>query len=233
MTLSRRTVLLLTVLLLPGAAAQAGEPPYLTAAQLDLTPFLPPPIVAGSTEDKMELEAVIAAQKSASPERIKLADADAEESVFDMFTRTFGPAFTPGNLPRATIFFARIGDSEDETVDPIKKRFGRVRPFLADPEHIKPLIKSAKSPAYPSGHTTRVTMIAIILSDMLPEKRDAIWRRAAEYAESRVIGGMHYPQDLDGGRRAGTAMAATMYTMPAFRADFEVAKAEVRKALGL
>ena len=44
---------------------------------------------------------------------------------------------------------------------------------------------------------------------------------------------MHYPQDLDGGRRAGTAMAATMYTTPAFRADFEVAKAEVRKALGL
>src|SRR5262249_31401829 len=163
--------------------------------------------------------AVIAAQKSASPERIKLADADAEESVFDMFTRTFGPAFAPANLPKATIFFARIGDSEDETVDPIKKSFARVRPFLADPEHIKPLIKSTKSPAYPSGHTTRVTMIAIILSDMLPEKRDAIWRRAAEYAESRVIGGMHYPQDLDGGRRAGTAMAATLYTMPAFRAD--------------
>ncbi len=29
--------------------------------------------------------------------------------------------------------FARIGESEDATVDPVKPFFGRVRPFLADP----------------------------------------------------------------------------------------------------
>ena len=132
----------------------------------------------------------------------------------------------------SVFFFARVGDSEDATVDPVKAAFGRIRPFLSNPE-IKPLTKKTSSGAYPSGHTTRVNMVAIILTSMLPEKRAVIWERAEEYAQSRVIGGMHYPNDLEGGRRAGTAMAVLLFQDAAFRADFDVAKAEIRHALGL
>jgi acid phosphatase (class A) len=212
--------------------AAAAEPPFLTARQLDLTRILPTPIANGSPQALAEEQAVIAAQKAASPERIALAAADANETVYDMFTRTLGPAFVPENMPRAAVFFGRVGDSEDETVDPVKKIYGRTRPFLANPD-IKPLVKQSKSGAYPSGHTTRVTLMAIVLGDMLPEKRPLLWARAAEYADSRVIGGMHYPNDLAAGRMAGVAMAMAMQADPQFRAEFELAKAEVRKALGL
>ena len=75
-------------------------------------------------------------------------------------------------------------------------------------------------------------MMAAVLSSMLPEKRAAIYERANDYALSRVIGGMHYPNNLEAGRRAGTAMAATLLASPTFKTDFEAAKAEVRKALG-
>ncbi len=220
------------LLLLPLAVpCQAAEPvPYVTAKQIDLGIILPPPVVAGTPQDQAEQAAAIAAQKAAPPERIALAVADAQESVFDMFTRTLGADFTAARLPQASVFFERVGASEDATVDPAKKLFGRVRPFLANPE-IKPLVPQSKSGAYPSGHTTRVTMTAIILASMLPEKRDAIWARAAEYAESRVISGMHYPNDLEGGRRAGTAMAAVMFTDPGFQADYQVAKAEIHAAI--
>jgi acid phosphatase (class A) len=231
MNLTRR-ILLAAAFLLPALPSLAGDPPYLSAKQLDLRIMLPPPVAAGSVQDKADQDAVIAAQKSASPERIALAAADAEESVFDMFARTLGPVFTPANLPKASVFFTRVGDSEDEVVDPAKPFFGRVRPFLANPEAIKPLVKPSKSGAYPSGHTTRVTAMAIILADMLPEKKDIIWARADEYAQSRVIGGMHHPTDLEAGRRAGTAMAAVMFADPAFRTDYEVVKGEVRKAMG-
>jgi acid phosphatase (class A) len=220
-------------MLLVAAPAMAGEPPYLTAAKLDVRIMLPPAVVAGSAQDKAEQEAVIAAQKAASPERIKLAAADADETIYDMFARTLGAGFAKANMPKADVFFERAGESEDEVVDPAKPFYGRVRPYLANPEAIKPLVKASKSGAYPSGHTTRVTMMAVIMTAMLPEKRDAIWARAEEYAQSRVIGGMHYPNDLEGGKKVGTAMAAVMFADPAFRADFEVAKGEVRKALGL
>jgi acid phosphatase (class A) len=225
-----RTLPLLIVLLLFAGAAAAQ--PYLTAKQLDLLHYLPPPVANGSEADRAAQAVVIAAQKAASPERIALAAADAEESVFAMFTRTLGADFVPANLPKSAAFFARVGDSEDETVDPVKKFYGRTRPFLANPE-IKALVKPSKSGAYPSGHTSRVTLMATVLSTMAPELRAVLWTRAAEYAESRVIGGMHYPQDLDGGERAGAAMAATMFADPTFRADFEVARIEVRRVLKL
>jgi acid phosphatase (class A) len=232
--ISRRSLALATAatLLFTVPAFADGLPPYLGPKQLDLTIMLPPPPPSGSAMQASEIQAVIAIQKNASPERIKLAIADAKETVFDMYTRTFGDKFAAANLPKATPFFERVTESEDDTVDPAKKFFARVRPFLASSE-IKDLVPASKSGSWPSGHTTRVTMVAIVLSAMLPEKRDMIWARADEYAESRIIGGMHYPSDIDAGHRAGTAMAAAMFTDAAFKADFDVAKAEVRKALGL
>ena len=212
--------------------AMAAPVPYLTAEKLDLTLLLPHPPPTGGAEEKAEIEAVIAAQRSASPERIALGARDADEDVFTIFGNVMGPSFAPANLPIATTFFARVGESEDQTVDPAKKKFARLRPWMVSSE-IKVLGPSTKSGAWPSGHSTRSTMEAIILAAMVPEKREAIWARQAEYAQSRVIIGMHYPLDLVAGGRAGTAMATAMFADPAFRADFESAKADVRKALGL
>jgi acid phosphatase (class A) len=62
---------------------------------------------------------------------------------------------------------SRIGDSEDDTLDAAKPFFGRVRPWIANPE-VKAIAKRTKSGSSPSGHTTRVTIDAITLSAMLP-----------------------------------------------------------------
>jgi len=210
----------------------AAEKPYLTQKQLDIIPFLPTPIANGSADDRAQQTLVIAAQKAATPERIALANSDAEETVYAMFSTVLGADFKPANLPLFTSMFERMGETEDAVVDPVKAYFGRTRPFLNNPD-IKPLVKPSKSGSYPSGHTSRSTMMAIVLSSMLPEKRAALFVRANEYAESRVIGGMHYPNDLDAGRRAGSAMAATLLASPTFNTDFEAARAEVRKVLGL
>lgn len=226
-----KRVLVALILALPLPAA-AGPAPYLTAEKLDLSVLLPPPPPAGGAVEKAEIEAVVAVQRAASPERIALAVHDAEEDVFTIFGSAMGSAFAPAALPVASVFFARVGESEDQTVDPAKKKFARVRPWMASNE-VKALGPTSKSGSWPSGHTTRSTLEAIILAAMVPEKRDAIWARQAEYAQSRVIIGVHYPLDLVAGGRAGTAMAGAMFADPAFRADFELAKADVRKALGL
>ena len=227
----KRRILLACALALSFQAI-AGESPYLTHKQLDIIPFLPTPVANGSAEDKAQQMWVLEAQKAATPERIALAKRDAEETVFAMFSSVLGANFKPENLPFFTVVFARIGDTEDAVVDPVKAYFGRIRPFLNNPE-IKPLVPPSKSGSYPSGHTSRSTMMAIVLSSMLPEKRAALFERANDYAQSRVIGGMHYPNDLDAGRRAGSAMAATLLASPTFNTDYEAARAELRKVLGL
>ena len=221
--------LMLVTLCVP---VHAAEKPYLTHDQLNIIPYLPKPVANGSEEDKAQQVMVIAIQKSASAERIALANSDSEETVYAMFGRVLGDRFKPETLPLTTKLFERLGETEDAVVDPVKAHFGRIRPFLNNPE-IKANVKPSKSGAYPSGHTSRSKMMAIILGMMVPEYHDAIFARAEDYAFSRIVGGMHYPNDLDGGRLAGTAMAATVLADAQFRQDMQAAQAELRKVLGL
>ena len=122
-------------LLLATPVLAADPPPYLTPSQLDLTIMLPPPPAAGSALEESELSAVVAIQKNASADRIALANSDANETVFDMYTRTFGSQFTPDKLPKATVFFLRALNSEDDVTAPAKTFFARTRPVPGRRRH--------------------------------------------------------------------------------------------------
>lgn len=225
MKLARR--LLVVLALLAALPALAREPPYLTAQDLDLVSILPPPVV-----DRAQEDLVLAAQKAATPERIEQARRDVDESIDTAFGAVLGETLDARSLPATTRLFARLGETEEAVVAPTKTAFKRVRPYLSNPE-IKALVRPSVSGSYPSGHTTFVTVAAIMVATMVPEKRDAIWQRAGDYAESRVVGGMHYPNDLLGGRLAGTAIAAAVQGRPEFKADFDAARRELRQYLGL
>lgn len=232
----RRSVLLLALLAaLPlslAHPASAREALYLGAAELDLVSILPPPVTAGSAADREQLAVVLRAQQAASPERIEQAKRDAKESIDVLFGALFGKALDARALPATTRLFARLEESEGAVVGPAKTAFGRVRPYLSNPE-IKALVRPSTSGAYPSGHTTYAAVAAILVGDMVPEKRPQLFERAADYAWSRVIAGMHYPNDLDGGRLAGTALVVALRDRPAFKADYEAARRELRAFLGL
>lgn len=225
------TALVATLIATSATPSFAAEP-YVTAKMLDLTVLVPPPPAKGSDADKLDMMAVLAAQANASDARKAQALADSDEVVFFVFSSVMGDKFDAANMPKVAKLFERIAESEADTLDAAKPIFGRVRPWLASPE-VKAIAKPTKSGSYPSGHTTLVTIDAIILSAMLPEKKEAIWARAGDYAESRVIGGMHYPTDILAGGRTGTAMATVMLQDPAFKADFVAAKAEMRAAMGM
>jgi acid phosphatase (class A) len=75
--------------------------------------------------------------------------------------------------------------------------------------------------------------MGIVLSNMVPEKRAEIMARAAEYAHNRIVGGIHYPSDIEAGRITGTVIAAKLQTQDDFNAGFTAARAELRGVLGL
>ncbi len=231
MIVARRILLASAIVAAFSLPALAADP-YITGKMMDLTVLVPPPPAKGSAEDKADMQAVLDAQAKASDVRKALALADSDETVYVMFTSVFGDKFNAAATPKAAKLFERIGDSEDDTLDAAKPFFGRIRPWIANTD-VKAIAKPTKSGSYPSGHTTRVTIDAIMMAAMVPEKKTQIWARADEYAESRIVGGMHYPTDVAAGLRTGTAMAAVMLQDPAFKADFDAAKIEVRAALGL
>lgn len=172
------------------------------------------------------------AQRAATPDRIEQAKRDVDESPDTMFGAVLGKPIDEKQLPATSRLFARMRSTEDELTGPAKKAFKRVRPYLSSSE-IRPLVRPSVSGSYPSGHTTNATLAAIVMGNIVPEKRDAIWVRAADYSQSRVVGGMHYPNDLLGGKLAGTAIAVALQSRPEFKADFDAAKRELRQYLQL
>jgi acid phosphatase (class A) len=68
---------------------------------------------------------------------------------------------------------------------------------------------------------------------MVPEKAAALFARGREAGDNRLVLGAHYPTDVEAGRLLATAVATALFQNPAFLKDFEEARAEVRKALGL
>jgi acid phosphatase (class A) len=143
-----------------------------------------------------------------------------------------GPNFRSDGLPFTTQFFAHVyGDGNAATLA-AKSYFKRQRPFVVDPG-IKIIVDQKPDFSYPSNHSTFGYEIAILLADMVPEKAAAIFERAADYGHNRVIAGVHFPTDVEGGRIAASVIDNALLHNARFMIDFERAKSEVRAALGL
>ena len=88
----------------------------------------------------------------------------------------------------------------------------------------------AASGSYPSGHAALGWAWALVLTEMAPERADAILARGMAYGESRVICGVHYSSDVEAGRLVGAVLVARLKADPAFQADFAVAARELAQA---
>lgn len=87
--------------------------------------------------------------------------------------------------------------------------------------------------SYPSGHAALGAVCAILLADVVPEKRSELFARARQYGESRLIVGAHFPSDVEAGRVAGTLGAALLMQNPTFQRQFAERRLELRAALKL
>jgi acid phosphatase (class A) len=219
------------LLLLPVGGAWAKGDYYVSPNEVDLDDILPPPPPPDSAAQTADMKAVMDAQNARSSKDIQQAMADFKKSIF-RFQDVLGPNFTPANLPYTNAFFRRILGDDEKIVSDAKDFFARPRPFITNVD-VNPIMLRPGGGGYPSGHSTFAYVAAVIMSMMVPEKRDAIFARADQFEQMRVISGEHYPTDVAAGRIAGAVIANTMIHSPKFMADFAISKAEVRKALAL
>ena len=211
-------------------SSQSG---YVDAKALDLGRLLPPGPANDSAVTRAELDLMLKIQERRTPAEAARAKADAEVSIY-RFADALGntPGFEAKNLPLTQALFKRVLATEGDMVGPGKDYFGRPRPFVLEPR-LTPVIAKPMNPSYPSGHTTWARAVGLILADMIPERRPQILARADEYAFNRVVAGVHYPSDVEGGKLAGTALAALLFASPPFVSDYAGARSELRRVLGL
>jgi len=211
-------------------ACTAAQARYLDRLHFDFVHILAPPPAPQSPAGQADIAAVLEAQAARTDAGVKAAQADDALSPF-RFADVMGPGFTPENLPFAAAFLMDVGREANQAIGAAKGHFNRPRPFVADPR-VMPVVNAANE-SYPSGTATFAYTVAILLADMAEEKAPAIFARAATYGHNRVVAGVHYPTDIEGGRIAGSVIDSALLNDAAFMADFAQARAEVRRAVGL
>ena len=225
---------LMTASVAYGEPSQATEAHFLDPHQVDLGALLAPPPAPDSAQQQVDLAKVLDVQRTRTHEQVVHAEADVTKSVF-RFADVLGPEFSEANLPKTTVLFQMAQNDAALIARQGKDHFRRARPYIAssDVHPTVPINPKDANESYPSGHATVGYMTAILLAQMVPEKRDALFARGREYGENRVIDGVHYPSDVEAGRIDGTLVAAALMNDPAFQKAFADARAEVRHALSL
>jgi acid phosphatase (class A) len=207
------------------AASPAG---FGVADKIDYVKVLPAPPVAGSRAAAADLAAVRQAQVDRTEEQIawaKLVDGDV---IFNQAS-VLGPWFAAERLPRTTEFFKKL-EADIRAVDgAAKKPFLRPRPMTLDPS-IKPCVRLPTSTSYPSGSAVQSYVWAELLADAVPAKRLDLGARARRAALSRVVGGVHFPSDVESGKTLAAAVVAELKRNPAFREEWAAVRTEIAAA---
>ncbi|MGA8099630.1 MAG: phosphatase PAP2 family protein [Candidatus Cybelea sp.] len=218
-----RAVALLTLVFAvvagPVAVGSSQHYYYLKTGAVDLTVLLPPPPDVASAQAHSDEAQVAAAIAGRGSRQLLLAEDESARTVF-FYTPSVGAGFTPARFPITTAFFSRIGSDVKELVNEAKTYWERPRPDGA---------RKARG-SYPSGHAAFAAASAIVLAQLLPAKRNAIFTQARTFAENRILLGLHYPSDIASGWTAGTLAVYVMMHDSAFQRDFAAAKAELRRA---
>jgi acid phosphatase (class A) len=203
---------------------------YLTAEDVAPAGVLPAPPAPGSAQEKAELAEIRAMVASATPERLEQARWDQEHEDPGLFDGILGLELQ--KLPLTWALLRDVQEEADAAVGQSKVYFHRTRPWGVDPalpscEHA-PEHKPTNS--YPSGHAILGYSTGYVLARLLPGRAADVLGRAADYATSREICGVHFPTDVDASHALGTLVTIKLMANPAFRARFDAARKELADA---
>jgi acid phosphatase (class A) len=221
-------ILVFTSLLIGIGGAQAAmlDPATILPGQ-----FLPPPPAEGSAAARAEMQEVrdIIARSSAA-EIAAAAKDDADEGP-DIYNAVLG--FDVKNHPETLKLLTIVADEEEVDTKRAKVFFHRKRPWVIDPNVKTCTLETLNQipNSYPSGHASLAYSLGVVLTHLIPEKSQVILARASEYAEHRLVCGMHFRADIVASQQYGTLLALRLMDNPAFLAQMAKAKAELRQAV--
>jgi acid phosphatase (class A) len=215
---------LVLLAVLAAAPASAG---LLDPAGYDASKFLPPPPQADSAVTRGELEELRAITASASAEHRAFAAHDAKDETPDIFNGVIG--FDIATAPQTHKLLQMVAEEEEGDSKAAKAFFHRDRPYTVDAslKTCTPTKPGKAANSYPSGHATLAFSMGIILAQVLPSRSQAILARSKEYAENRLVCGVHYRSDIVAGQQFGTVLALRLMENAAFKSQMDLAMTEL------
>jgi acid phosphatase (class A) len=146
------------------------------------------------------------------------------------FACALGVPITQQDTPHLYILLRRVLTDAGLATYGAKNKYNRERPFVRFKEKTctpddEELLRHDGS--YPSGHTSAGWAWALVLTELAPDRRNALLARGRAFGESRMICNAHWQSDVLEGRAVGAGAVAQLHSNPAFRADMDAAKREI------
>jgi len=219
----------LTLLLASSAAGAASHHSFAVISARDVQPsqVLPLPPADGSPAAKAELDELHRIARATTAAAWKAAQWDNDHEDGGMFAPVFGSGFDLKALPATAKLLADVRNDEATAASLAKDAFRRKRPWLIDGTLHTCSRDEDPLSSYPSGHSTMGFAMAVVLARVAPELAPQLMTRASEYANERLVCGMHYRSDIEGGQTLGTSVAVLMLRDPRIETEVAAARAEL------
>lgn len=202
----------------------ATAKPYFDITTIDHN-LIDPPFKIG--DEKWQNEVAIIVQRQNNFDAKKLAQAAQEKELTpETLALQINQNLTRENYPKLYLLLDRTGETSYKLTHHFKEHFALTRPYLAS-DKIKNLIAPSKGYSYPSGHTSGSYIYAYVLGMVFADKKTEFMNLAAQIADNRILVGMHYPQDINGGKQLALLAVGALTQNKEFLRDLRNAKKEV------
>lgn len=216
-------ILLGLLLLFSVGLSGVAQVPVATAPAQDLVAYLGPYPALDSDAGKADLAIVLWHQRVRTTAEIQRAASEVKLGL-GAYAAALERPLDETRYPKTAALLDQVGKDIKVNTDGLKKHFMRPRPQMSD-ARVQPAIEPEFSPSYPSGHATRGLAMAMVLADLVPERREALLAQGRLVGVDRVIGGVHYPSDIEAGQRLALKLAAAWLSEPQNRNLVEAARA--------
>jgi acid phosphatase (class A) len=215
----------------PAAGTPQKTEHYITGKEPVFVHFPAAPSL-NSDLDHTDLLITLLAQGSRNSAQVREAINDREfanaiETMDRLVDRNFEKAY-----PASSKVAQLLKNTEDDAapiVSMLKKRNGRLRPFVQHPGLVVPIFP-VKDFSYPSGHATGAQLHARLLAALFPDCSAKVLIKAKTIADSRVVAGVHYESDIEAGLRLGDLIFSALTANPRFIHDLHEAKDQIARA---
>lgn len=198
--------------------------------------LVPAPPAAGSAGFALDEQVSREARALRGTPRFAQATADAELAFpagAEQFSCAIGLDVDAATTPALYRLLERSRIDASAATRAAKHQYQRPRPFMLNGEPTcTPDDEAALrgNGSYPSGHTAIGWAWALLLSEIAPDRADAIQARGRNYGESRLVCNVHWQSDILEGRFMGAAAVARLHDNAAFQQDLLAARKEILAA---